>query len=77
MVSSVCHRRRKLVWECFPASSIVSVEERSVEAAKPGLCANTVAGTEAGPEELSPLTVHLHLETLGHPGSCLVPVCSP
>lgn len=73
MVSSVCHRRRKLVWECFPASSIVSVEERNVEAAKPGLCANTVAGTEAGPEILTPLTVHLNLETLWCPGASVPP----
>lgn len=55
--SSVCHRRRKLVWECFPGSSIVSVEGQSVEAAKPRLCANTFAGAEAGLETLTPCTI--------------------
>lgn len=80
--SSVGHRR-KLVWECFPGSSIVSVEGWSAEAAKPGLCANTVVGAEAGPEILTlhtiPNTSELALrsETLGHPGSCLAPVRSP
>lgn len=80
--SSVGHRR-KLVWECFLGSSIVSVEGWSAEAAKPGLCANTVVGAEAGPEILTlhtiPNTSELALrsETLGHPGSCLAPVRSP